>query len=73
MLSQMRKRISVHRPRLACLLSSRAGTMSRDTPASVYALRSYGAHGRAPRNDLRKFCDIGLVLIQERQHGIGIG
>ena len=73
MLSQMRKRISVHRPRLARPLSSRAGAMSRDTPANVSALRSYGAHDCAPLNDLRKLCDIGLVLIQERQQGIGIG
>ena len=41
MLSKMRKRISVNRPQLAYSLSSRAGTMSRDTPASVSALRSY--------------------------------
>ena len=67
MLSKMRKRISVNRPQLARPLSYRAGAMSRDAPANGYALRSYGAHGRAPLNDLRKFCDIGLVLIQERQ------
>ena len=73
MLSKMRKRISVNRPQLARPLSSRAEAMSRDTPANGSALRSYGAHSCAPLNDLRKLCDIGLVLIQERQQGIGIG
>ena len=41
MLSKMRKRISVNRPQLAHSLSSRAGTLSRDTPADGFALRSY--------------------------------
>lgn len=73
MLSERKKGISVNRPRLARLLSSRAGAMSRDIPANVYAIRGYGAHGRAPLNALRKLCDIGLIFIQQRQHGIGTG
>ncbi len=63
----------MNRPQLARPLSSCTGAMSRDTSTDVSALRSYGAHDCAPLNELRKLCDIGLVLIQERQQGIGIG
>ncbi len=41
MLSEMGKEISVNRPRLARLLSSRAVAMSRDNLANVCSIRGY--------------------------------
>ena len=74
MLSEMEEEDKRASPRVGVsTFLSRRSDVKRHSGAWVRNRERRGAHSRAPLNVLRKLCDIGLILIQQRQHGIGAG